>query len=142
MERVERLRPTKNAVMFLIHNDGKYLIEERTRKSSSHRGFFLIPAGHVEDGEEPEDTVVWEAIEEHGVVPTKIELLDFFENMSLAGDFFAIHAYLVREYKGIVKNNEPEKCELHWLTYNEAKEKVTLASNRLVLILAENALSG
>ncbi len=61
--------------------------------------------------------------------------------MSLSGDFFAVHAYLVCKYKGVVKNIEPEKCKLHWLTYEEAKRKMTLASNRLVLFLAENALS-
>jgi len=49
MERRERTKPTKNVVMFVIYNNGKYLIEERTRESSPLRGIFIIPAGYVEN---------------------------------------------------------------------------------------------
>ncbi len=139
--RAERRKTDGTVVMFLIHKDGKFLVEERIRENSSHRGFFIIPAGHVDEGETPEQTVLREPNEEHGITPTDYVLLDTFENMSLGGDFLLVHAYLITNYVGEVTNKEPEKCKLHWMNFEEAKEKMVLGSSRLVLFKGINELS-
>lgn len=136
----ERRETVGTVVMFLIYKDGKFLVEERIREDSSHKGFFIIPAGHVDEGETPEQTVLREPNEEHGITPTDYVLLDTFENMSLGGDFLLVHAYLIKNYVGEVTNKEPEKCKLHWMNFEEANQKMVLASSRLVLFKAKEEL--
>lgn len=139
--KTERREVDGSVVMFLIYNNGQFLVEERIRLDSSHKGFFIIPAGHVDEGETPEQTVLRETSEEHGITPSKIIKLDSFENMSLGGDFLYVDAYLITEYVGDLINREPEKCNLHWMTPQEAEDKMVLASSRLVLFKALEALS-
>ena len=131
----------KKAVMFLVYNEGKYLIEERIREDSSHKDMFIVPAGHVEIGESFEDAMKRELPEEQGIFPKKYIRLDSFKNMSLSGNLYEVEAYLVTEYQGEVINREPQKCKLHWLSFDEAMEKMDLASSKYMLLLAKSALN-
>ena len=140
-ERRERKFPDKFGIMFLVCHNGKVLVEERIRPDSTNWGFYLIPAGGIETGEDPEKTMLREAGEEHGIKPTQYYKLPTFENVSLRGDFYQITPFLITRYEGEVVNKESEKCNLHWMTFEEAMAIVPLASSKLVLYQAQEVLS-
>jgi 8-oxo-dGTP pyrophosphatase MutT (NUDIX family) len=138
----ERRTSTTQVVMFLIYHNERVLVEERIRPDSLYKGFFITPAGHVEAGELPDQAVLREPAEEHGIMPTRFIRLDKFENPNLRGELVSVHAYLITEYVGEVENKEPNKCILHWMTFEEAEDNMVLATDRIVLFKAKQQLSG
>jgi 8-oxo-dGTP pyrophosphatase MutT (NUDIX family) len=135
----ERRKPDSRSVMFLVYNatENKFVIEERIREDSSYRGFFMVPAGHVEKDEKPEEALIRELGEEHNIVPLEYYHLDTFESVSLNGNFFLVDAYLVKSYEGEIHNNETNKCVLHLMDFDEANQKLVLGQDRHILSMVQ-----
>lgn len=129
----------RRSVMFLVYmpEERKFVIEERTREDSYYKGLFIVPAGHFEDGETSLQTLKREILEEQNIEPLKYIFLDRFKNRSLSGIIYDTDAYLVLSFLGEWKNNEPDKCNLHLMTFKEAFGKMEYAYNRYVLLMAE-----
>jgi len=130
---------TRRSVMFLVYmvKEEKYVIEERTREDSYYKGLFIIPAGHVENGETSLDTLKRELLEEQNIEPLEYIHLDRFKNKSLSEIIYDTDAYLIQSFTGDWKNNETDKCNLHQMTFEEANEKMEYAYNKYVLLMAE-----
>ncbi|MBI3443203.1 NUDIX domain-containing protein [Candidatus Woesebacteria bacterium] len=133
----------KQAVIFLIHEDGKILLEKRLNPGKSYSGRIIIPGGKVEidQNETPEQAVIREIREECKVEPTKLTLLDTFEDVTPGLNHYLFTAYLVTDYQGKIENNEPEKSGHMWVELSSAKNFVNFASSRYVLLLAEKYLT-
>ena len=138
----ERRYPDGGAVMFLVYDSSsdKFIVEKRMRDNSFYKGFFMVPAGHVEDGEKPENTLIRELKEELCIVPLEYHHLDTFESASLHGNLLLVDAYLVKSYEGTIENEEKDKCELYFMDLDEADQKLVLAQDRYVLSLARRLL--
>jgi len=140
-ERGERKRWQKEGVVFLIYEEGRVLLEERTRPDSGHYGYIIIPGGNVERGETKEEAFLREVEEELGIKPTSYRHLDSFENMTLSRNHYLLHAFLVTDFDGEVVNREPERCNMIWVPLKEAESLLRLGSSRLVLFKAKPVIS-
>lgn len=140
-ERGEIKKPGETeGVIFLLYKDGKFLVEEVTRVESGFYRHLRIPGGKIEQGESPEEAMKREVEEELGVSPKSFIELDAFEDVTLSGNYYVFHAFLVLDYDGEVKNREPEKSNLYWLPVDEAWDSLKLASSRYVLCLSEKVI--
>lgn len=95
----------KVAVIFLIKKDGKFLFVKRGHTGKCD-GYYMLPSGHVDEGESVFTACARELKEELDIVvkpedlvfrmtePTKTHVHFFFE---------------VLHYEGTIKNNEPQK---------------------------------
>ena len=141
-ERGKIKRPGEaEGVIFLLYKNGKFLVEEVVRPDSGFYGHVRIPGGKIELGETPEEAVKREVQEELGVSLKSFIELDTFEDVTLSGNYYVFHAFLVLDYDGEVKNQEPGKSNIYWLPVHEAWDSLKLASNRYVLCLSEKSLT-
>ncbi len=95
----------KVAVIFIIKKGSDYLFQKRTHTGAKD-GWYMMPGGHVDEGESVVHAAVRELKEELDidvlpedlkfrlVKPEKMHISFFFE---------------VKKYQGEIKNNEPEK---------------------------------
>jgi len=128
-------------VIFLVYKDGKFLVEEVTRKDSGSYGHIRIPGGAIEKGETAEEAMKREAKEELGIDVKSYIFLDTFEDVTLGGDYYIFNAFLILDYQGELRNQEPEKSNIYWLQIQEAWATLKLSSSRYVLSLSEAAVT-
>ena len=101
-----------------LEKDGKFLIARR-KNTGYEDGNYSVPAGHVEEGELPTETMVREAREEIGIdiAPSDIVVAHvvYRTKQNETGDRIDIFFH-ARTWSGEVKNMEPEKCDdLKWV---------------------------
>ncbi len=141
-ERGEIKKPGETeGVIFLLYKDGKFLVEEVTRARSGLYGHVIIPGGKIKQGETPEDAMKREIKEELDVSVKSFIHIDTFEDVTLSGNYYVFHAFLVLDYEGEVTNQEPGKSNLQWLPIHEAWNSLKLASSRYVLCLSEKVIT-
>ncbi len=122
----------KVGVGVCILKEGKVLLGKR--KSSHGAGDWHFPGGHLEYGEEPEETAVREVMEETGV---KIKNVRF---STITNDVFEkegkhyITICMIADYdSGEPKVLEPEKAELwDWYKWDELPKPLFLPLKNLV----------
>ncbi|MBO7484008.1 MAG: NUDIX domain-containing protein [Alphaproteobacteria bacterium] len=95
----------KISVVCVIEKEGKYLFVKRAHTGVAD-GFYMLPGGHVDEGENILHATVRELEEELGI-EVKEEDLEFqlVESIKTHITFF----FKVKKYLGIPKNMEPEK---------------------------------
>ena len=95
----------KVSAICVIEQDGKYLFVKRTHTGMAD-GFYMLPGGHVDEGESVLHATVRELKEELGI-DVKEEDLEFklVESIKTHITFF----FKVKKYTGTPKNMEPEK---------------------------------
>lgn len=92
-----------NFIIFDGHN-----VQLETRIEGKYADLTIIPGGAIEDGEEPEQTLIYECQEEYAITPTvyiKLGEINLPESKSIK------HIYLVRKWKGRLSN--PENQSVH-----------------------------
>lgn len=89
----------KVAVAALILRQRKILLVQRANEP--YRGFWTLPAGFVDAGEDPAEAVVRECLEETGLEMRVIALLDL-----LAGQEHARGAHILIVYRGEILAGE------------------------------------
>lgn len=95
----------KVSAVCIIEKDGKFLFVKRAHTGMAD-GFYMLPGGHVDQGESVLHATVRELKEELGI-DVKEEDLEFklVESIKTHITFF----FKVKKYEGIPKNMEPEK---------------------------------
>lgn len=143
LEQIEKAaRPIeRQSALFLVVRDDQFLIELRVKKGSGFYGQYRIPGGEIEPGEMPVEAAFREATEEIGIMPKRLVYLDTFNEVSLNNQFMRLHGFVIPEFAGEVRQMEPNKSILIWMSPKEACQKVLLASGRLTLNLTEDFLS-
>lgn len=137
-----RLPNEREGAIFLVVKDDRVLIETVVKPNSGYFGHNRIPAGKMEEGETPAQTVFREALEEMRIVCKRVTFLDTFEDSTLNNNFVRLHAFLVKEYLGEIYQTEDEKKKsfLTWVDLDIAQDCLYLASSRLILLLAKEEL--
>ncbi len=107
-----------SAVYLIIRNSKGEMLFQRRSGTKLWPGFLVLPAGHIDEGENAFDAVVREAWEELSIKISKNDIIDYFvvnrRNKSLP-PYFDVYFEII-SYKGEIKINEPNKCtELVWL---------------------------
>ena len=117
----------KSAVHMIISKDNKILVQKR-KGTKLWPGYYALPAGHIDEGENQYDALVREAQEELDIQINPKDILNSY--VVLRRNFFEIDGKLtepyidyyfeIHEYKGTPKIAEKDKCdELIWSNKNE-----------------------
>ncbi len=100
--------------MGFIIKDNKILLGKR--KNSYREGFFGAPGGRMEITEKTIDALKRELLEGINIHISSQSFVGIVRENQ--GDYSFIHiGFLVSEFEGDIKNNEPEKCE-SWEWYD------------------------
>ena len=120
----------KSASHMLIIKDNKLLVQRR-QGSKLWPGFYGVPAGHIDKGENQYDALIREAKEELGIKITKENIIK--EYVVLRRNYFEIdgkqlepyidYYFEINNYEGTPRIMEPDKCtELIWVDINDLPE--------------------
>lgn len=107
-------------VAALIIQSQKILLGQRSSTRQYYPNVWDVFGGHVEPGEEQEQTLVREMQEELGITPTKWV---FIETIHESSDQLTFHLYLVTAWSGTPHNRQPEEhSAIGWFSLTEASE--------------------
>ncbi|MBR3210793.1 MAG: NUDIX domain-containing protein [Bacilli bacterium] len=120
----------KCVVHMMITKDNKVLVQKR-KGSKLWPGFYSLPAGHVDEGENQYEALVREAKEELGIELDPKDITKHY--VVLRNNHFEINGkqlepyidyyFELSKYKGIPKIMEEDKCdELIWINLKELPE--------------------
>ncbi len=99
------------SVSFLIKENTQILLFYRT-DGYFHDGWWVLPAGHVEEGETATDAVIRECKEELNIDVSAPNVKFAHVVYNLSGENKRMDFYFyVQNYKGTLCNLEPDKCE-------------------------------
>ena len=118
----------KSASYAICYNDeGKVLLMRRF-KTGYMDGFYTLPAGHIEAGEDPIGACVRELYEETGLiagVDSSKLVHSQFRVCSSPSLTYVDYFIVVPNYSGVLKNMEPDKCDdMAWFDKSSLPEKV------------------
>ncbi|CAN5283434.1 hypothetical protein BH10PAT1_BH10PAT1_3600 [soil metagenome] len=119
----------KKLVIYLIYRKEKVLLEKRYKLGEKKFNNYIIPAGKVEKGEKPEQALIREVKEEVNVKVEKYQLIDSYIGLTLSNERKKFFVYLVKEFDGSIKNNEPEKAEFKWVNTNSVEKYLTFETS-------------
>lgn len=116
MDKARRVCPSCNYIFFtdpkvgvgvLVEDEGRLLLVRRGM--DPERGKWSLPAGYVDQGEDPKATAAREAWEETGLVVEVAEVLDVFHNPPGAGGASIFILYRARVVGGeIIAGDDAE----------------------------------
>ena len=121
----------KSAVhMIIVNNDNKILLQKR-KGSKLWPGYYALPAGHIDEGENQYDALVREAKEELDIEINPKDIINSY--VVLRRNYFEIdgkklepyidYYFEISKYKGIPKIVELNKCEeLIWSNIDDLPE--------------------
>ena len=120
----------RSAVHILIIKNGQILLQKR-KGSKLWPGYYAVPAGHIDEGENQYDALIREAKEELGIVINPENIINSY--VVLRRNFFEIdgkrlepyidYYFEINEYEGTPKIIEEDKCdELIWADINNLPE--------------------
>ncbi len=129
--------------LILYQEDGKILMGRRFNTGYMD-GHYQVPAGHIEVGELPKQTMIREAKEEIGIMLNinNLELVHIsyrpkHDETDNRVDFF----FCATEWLGEVRNLEPHKCDdLIWVHMSELPEMMIPPHVRHALECVQNAV--
>lgn len=118
-------------VAAIIGDNDKILLIKRNN-TSAFNGYWALPGGKIDDGENPEETIVREVKEETNLdFEPKHFFRDYKEHFSQYGWDADVKIFL-GEYSGSVRGNE-ESSDINWFSYNEI-ENMNLAFHHKKII--------
>ena len=121
---MEKAKFLSSIYLIIRNKEGKILLQRR-QGTKLWPGFLALPAGHVDEGEDPYEASIREAREELGIKIGMENLKDPFvvcrRNKSLP-PYYDVY-FEVDSYEGEIEIKEPEKCsELVWADPNNLPE--------------------
>ena len=129
---MDRTEITELTVLCLIHDEERYLLQDRVDKN--WKGYTL-PGGHVEPGESIVDAVVREMKEETGLVIRSPKLCGIKQFPLKDGDYtkgrYLVFLFETSDFEGDLVSSD--EGEMHWVDKNEIS-KVNLVDDFLDLI--------
>lgn len=99
-----------SAVYAVIIKNNKILLSLR-KNSGFMDGWYSLVAGHVEANETIDQAMIRELEEEAGIVVESLNLATVMCRLGNNGrDNYLNFFFTINNYKGDIRNNEPEKC--------------------------------
>ncbi len=118
----------------IIIKDKKILLVKRNREP--YRGTWMFPAGFVEFGEHPEETIKREVKEETGLNVTTLSLMTVVQSIDdirEPGHFVIVYRAQVKN--GPLKTDEAENSDIKWFPLNDLPELGFWAHREVVKML-------
>ena len=115
--------------LILEREDGRFLIARRCN-TGYQDGNYQVPAGHVDEGELPTESMIREAKEEIGInIQSKdLQLVHFAYSPKHDDTDNRINLYFkTKKWQGEIKNMEPNKCDdLLWVSMKELPSNIAV----------------
>ena len=112
----------KGVINLIIKQDDKVLLFFRNDGFFNYDGgWWVLPAGHIEQGETAMSAAIREAKEELDIdiAPDDIKLVHVTSNLASKTDSFDFY-FLVTKYTGTIRNCEAGKCvEMRYFTLDD-----------------------
>lgn len=105
-----RTEAVELTVLCLVHKDGYYLLQNRTKKD--WKGYTL-PGGHVEKGESIVDAVVREMQEETGLTVLNPHLCGV-KHFPIEGGRYLVFLFETQQFEGNLASSD--EGEMHWVS--------------------------
>ena len=105
------------AVGLLLENNGAILLGKRASDRDFAPEIWELPAGRVEEGEELEEALKREALEELGIEVTTSQIVDAYQFKRADQPMLLLTYYC--EYNGEIRRSDEHK-ELRWATPQQA----------------------
>lgn len=100
----------KVSAVFVLEQDNKFLFLKRT---DGFKGWYLLPGGHVDEGERVIEAAIRELNEELGII---VQANDLQFVMVKPDEKYINFFFRVLKWQGTPKNMEPEKhADMAWL---------------------------
>ncbi len=119
----EIAQPIFVAEVYILHQD-KVLMFKRSETKKKFPGFWSLPGGHVDEGEDPLAAAIRETKEETGVTitPENIQLKVVAMHHHLdRGEMYVAFAFLVELTESPKLNTGVEEGKAHWIEIDKAK---------------------
>jgi len=115
------------ACALIVHSE-RILLGLRSATREFYPGVWDVFGGHVEPGEQPEQTMIRELQEELGITPAQWTFLETIQLSPQAHpDPLILHFYHVTEWTGTPANLQPEEhSAIGWFSFEESS-RLTLA---------------
>ena len=124
MPRRERYKITPSAHLLLIDDDNKVLLTRRVNTGYMD-GFYSTPAGHVEDGEFPDECMLREAKEEVNIEILDLEFLGVIYNTTGTHGTYVDFFFLATKWKNEIENLEETVCDdVTWFNLDNLPDKM------------------
>ena len=110
---------------FIVQGD-RFLLGLRSAERAFYPNVWDVFGGHIEESEQPEQTLVRELQEELGITPTQwIELETIRDSVAarnqMAAHELLVHVFCVTEWTGSPSNRQMEEhTDIQWFWYAEA----------------------
>lgn len=114
--------------VYLFLREGDEILLMRRQGSGYYDGWYSVPAGHVEAGELPLESLVRETAEELGIVidskDVKLVHTMYRTKHDETGDRVDLF-FTVDKWSGEITNVEPHKCtDIQWFSFNKLPENM------------------
>ena len=114
-------------------NEIRYLLVRANSPSKE----WVLPKGHIENGETAEQAAVREVTEESGVVAEVLAFLDY-SRFAVAKDQVCVANYLMK----VVREDEPaETRAFQWCNFEKALDRLTFKESSQILVQANERLT-
>lgn len=127
----------KGVINLIIKQDDRVLLFFRNDGFFNYDGgWWVLPAGHIEQGETARDAAIREAKEELDIdiAPENIKLVHVISNLASRTEGFDFF-FEVSDFNGTIRNCEGDKCaDMQYFTLDEvAKLKNVVSTTRFSL---------
>jgi 8-oxo-dGTP diphosphatase len=115
-----------------VFKDNKFIMIKR--KGSHGDGTWSVPGGHLEFGEQFEDTAIREVMEETGLEIKNVRFGAVTNDIFEKENKHYVTIWMVSEYKsGVAKILEPDKCsQQDWFTFDTLPKPLFLPWEQLL----------
>ena len=129
-------KPIRKAVRcFLINNNKVVVIKYKS--GNKKEGYYDIPGGKIEEGENPEEAAIREMKEETGLIVTNLKLKGKMK-IEYPKKIFELLIFIAYEFEGRVQEFEENTSE--WIEINELLNKEKKLSN--IMLLEKEYING
>ena len=110
-------------VAALIIQSQMILLGRRSARRAFYPGVWDVFGGHVEPGEQHQQTLIRELQEELGITPTKWRFLETINTSLPSSDELTLYLYLVTQWTGTPANLQlDEHSAIGWFSLAEATQ--------------------